>query len=146
MPYYFYLVHVIYFFYLTKINLFIFIPYPNQVYDKQRKKHFSVVTCVSCAMSCSEIFLSQDSVFQHSMGSTKKVFLVNTCLISQFGENVNSFNFLANALLRSRIDVSPAINLSEIFHSELYYPSHLIYLCFEQFPKMTIAFYFLLVC
>ena len=98
-------------------------------------------------MQChAEIFLSQDGVFQHSMGSTKKVFLVNTCLISQFGERVNSFNFLANALLRSGIDVSPAINFAEIFHSGLYYPSHLIYLFLEQFPNMTIAFYFLLVC
>ena len=43
--YYFYLVHVINYFYLTKINLFISIPYPNQVYDKQ-KKHFSVMSCV----------------------------------------------------------------------------------------------------
>ena len=28
------------------ICLFISIPYPNQVYDKQKKKHFSVVICV----------------------------------------------------------------------------------------------------
>ena len=37
LPYYSSLVHVFYNFYLTKINLFISIPYPNQVYDKQRK-------------------------------------------------------------------------------------------------------------
>ena len=48
--------------------------------------------------------------------------------------------------LKSGIDVSPTINLSEIFHSGLYYPSHLIYLFLEQFPNTTIAFYFLLVC
>ena len=33
LPYYLYLVHAIYYFYLTKINLFISIPYPNQGYD-----------------------------------------------------------------------------------------------------------------
>ena len=51
-------------------------------------------------------YLSQDGIFQRSMGSTKKKNccqscwqpLVNTCLISEFQENVNSFNFLANAL------------------------------------------------
>ena len=32
----FYLVHVIYYFYPTKISLSISIPYPNQVYDKQK--------------------------------------------------------------------------------------------------------------
>ena len=39
--------------------LFISIPYPNQVYDKQRKQHFSVVICVRCIMSCYKIFLFQ---------------------------------------------------------------------------------------
>ena len=34
---YFYLVYIIYYFYLTKINQFISISYPNQVYDRQRK-------------------------------------------------------------------------------------------------------------
>ena len=45
LPYYFSLLDYnslyfstnIYYFYLTKINLFIFIPYSNQVYDNQRK-------------------------------------------------------------------------------------------------------------
>ena len=46
--------------------------------------------------------------------------------------------------LKSGIDVSPAINLSEIFHSGFYYPSHLIYLFLEQFPNTAVAFYFLL--
>ena len=69
LPYYFYLVHVIYCFHLTKIDLFIFIPYPNQVYDKQRKKNLSGDLCV-LYMSCPEILLSQDGVFQHSMGYT----------------------------------------------------------------------------
>ena len=77
LPYYFYLVHVIYYFYLTKINRFISIPYPNHVYDKQRKNHFSVVICVCCAMSCSEIFFSQDGIFQCSIGSTKKKIVAN---------------------------------------------------------------------
>ena len=42
--------------------------------------------------------------------------------------------------LRSRIDVSPAINLSEIFHSGLCYSSHHIYLFLEQIPNTTIVF------
>ena len=104
-PYYFYLVHVMYYLYLTKINLFISIPYPNQVYDKE-KNISQWWFCVCCTMSCSEIFLSQDGVFQHSM--YQKNFLrsqswwrplVNTSLISQFQENVNSFSFLANTLI-----------------------------------------------
>ena len=39
----------------------------------------------------------------------------------------------------------PAINLSEIFHSGLYYSNYLIYLFLEQIPNTIIAFYFLLV-
>ena len=50
LPYYSSLVHVFCNFYLTKINLFISIPYPNQVYDKQRKKY----------LSCPEILIFQD--------------------------------------------------------------------------------------
>ena len=41
LSYCFYLVHVIYYFCLAKINLFISIPYPNQVYDKQKKAFLS---------------------------------------------------------------------------------------------------------
>ena len=46
LPYYFYLVHVIYYFCLAKINLFISIPYPNQVYAKQKKAFLSGDLCV----------------------------------------------------------------------------------------------------
>ena len=57
-------------------------------------------------MSYSEIFLSLDSVYQYYTGCPKKCSfcqtwwrpLVNTSLISQFRENVSTFNFLANAL------------------------------------------------
>ena len=45
------------------LSLYISIPHPNLVYDKQRKKHFSVVICLCCIMSWFEIFLSQDGVF-----------------------------------------------------------------------------------
>ena len=48
---------------LSNQNQSICISYPNQVYDKQRKKHFSVVICVCCIMSYSEIFLSEGGVF-----------------------------------------------------------------------------------
>ena len=72
-----------------------------------KKKHFSVVICVCCIMSCSEILLSLDSVFQRTGGTKKKNFLsptivqplVNTSVISQFRENVSHFNFLVNALI-----------------------------------------------
>ena len=67
LPYYSSLVHVFYNFYLTKINLFISIPYPNQVYDKQRKKY----------LSCPEILIFQDGALQGFMGCTKKIFVVN---------------------------------------------------------------------
>ena len=56
---------------LSDQNQSISIPYPSQVFDKQRKKHFSVVIVVCCIMSCSEIFLSQDGVFQCSACCTK---------------------------------------------------------------------------
>ena len=73
LPYYVYLVHVIYYFYLNKINLFISIP--DHKFMINKKKHISVVICVSWIMSCSDIFLSQDGVFQNSTGC-KKNFLV----------------------------------------------------------------------
>ena len=72
VPYYFYLVHAIYHFYLIKINLFLSIPYPNQVYDKEKKNFLAVI----CKTSCSEIFISQDGVLQRSVGCTKSFFLV----------------------------------------------------------------------
>ena len=53
-------------------KLIISIPHLNQVYDKQRKKHFSVVICLYCKMPCFEIFISQDSIFKRFTGFTKK--------------------------------------------------------------------------
>ena len=64
LSYCFYLVHVIYYFYLTKFNLSIYFYSISQVYDKQRKKHFSVVICMCSIMSCS-------GVCQNSMGCNK---------------------------------------------------------------------------
>ena len=114
---------LIYYFYLTKISLFISINYaflfhiPTKLMINTEKKHFSVVFF--------EIFLSQDDIFQSSMGCNKKNSccqawcqpLVNTGLISQFQENVISFNFMANALVNrgcfkciSSINLSPANN------------------------------------
>ena len=58
----------------------------SQVYDKQRKKHFSVMICVRCVMSCSEIFLSQDGVFQNSMCCNKKFFLL-PAMVATFGKH-----------------------------------------------------------
>ena len=79
----------------------------SQAMINKEKKHFSVAICVCCMMSCSEIFLSQDGIFQNSMCSNKKNFLLppmvvtfgkHNSLISQFWENVISFYFLANTL------------------------------------------------
>ena len=70
----------------------------QQTYNKQRKKHFSLVICLSCIMSIFEIFLSQDDILQRSTGCNKKNSCHQPSLISQFRENVISFNFLANAL------------------------------------------------
>ena len=81
LPYYFYLVHVIYYFYLTKTNLPIYFYSISQVYDKQRQNYFSVVICVFCIMSCSGIFLSQDGVFQYFTACSKKNFLVTSYII-----------------------------------------------------------------
>ena len=91
LPYYFYLVHGIYYYFLTKINLFISIPY---------------VIYVCFTMPCSEIFFSR-MVFSSILWIVPNNFfchqpwwqpLVNTRLVSQFWEDVSSFNFLANAL------------------------------------------------
>ena len=110
LPDYFYVVHFIYWFYLNKINLFISIPYPNQVYDKQRKKHFSVVICVCCAMSCSEIFLSQDGVFQRSMGSTKKKFLLPK-MVETFGKHLSNFPILRKQSTVLIFWLTPCLNM-----------------------------------
>ena len=63
----------------------------SQVYDKQRKKHFSVMICVCCIMSCSEIFVSQDVVFQNPMWCNNFFFLLPT-MVATFGEH-DSLNF-----------------------------------------------------
>ena len=52
-------------------------------------------------MSIFEIFLSQDDILQRSTGCNKKNSCHQPSLISQFRENVISFNFLANALYQS---------------------------------------------
>ena len=86
------------------IFLFISIPYPNQVYDKQRK-NISLWWFV-CCMSGHEIFFpgwyfpAFSRLYQKKFSCCQPLSrsLVNTSLISQFWENVRSFNFLANAL------------------------------------------------
>ena len=91
LPYHFYLVHVIYYLCLTKTNLFISIPYPNQVYEKQReKKHFSVVICVCCAMSCLETFLSHEWGFPAFYGLYQKNVLSPT-ILATFGKHFSNF-------------------------------------------------------
>ena len=70
LPYYFYLVHVIYYFYLTKINLFLFHVLTKFMINKE--KNILVVICVCCIMSCPEIFFSLDSIFQYSMVCMKR--------------------------------------------------------------------------
>ena len=42
-------------------------------------------------MSYSEIFLSQDGVFQRSIGSTKKKFLLPTMVVT-FGKHLSNFS------------------------------------------------------
>ena len=73
----------------NKCISFLFLPLFNMV---NIFINLSVVICVYCIMSCPEIFLSQDDIFQHSTGCTRKFFsfrkpwwqpLVSTGLISQ---------------------------------------------------------------
>ena len=67
----------------------------------------SVVICV-CCMSCPEIFFPKMAFSSILWVVPNKISfcqpwwrpLVNTCQISQFPENIISFNFLANALYR----------------------------------------------
>ena len=87
------------------IFLFISIPYPNQVYDKQRKNISQWwLVCVVCqAMKYffpGWHFPAFCRLYQKKFSCCQPLWwsLVNTSLISQFWENVRSFNFLANAL------------------------------------------------
>ena len=81
--------------------LIIFNRYPNQVYDKQRKKPFFVViVCVVCH-ALKNLFPRMTFCNVPWVVGKKNVLspaTVNASLISQFRENVVSFNFLANAL------------------------------------------------
>ena len=57
----------------------------------KEKKLFSVLICVCCIMSCSEIFLSQGGVFQHSTGCSK-IFFLSPTMVATLGKC--KFNFL----------------------------------------------------
>ena len=100
----FYLVHVILYFFATKINLSISIPYPNQVYDKERKKNIS--QCGLCVLYNAMLWNSPFPGFclyqkKFSCHQPWRWTLLNTNLITQFWEKVNSFNFLANTLFQN---------------------------------------------
>ena len=49
------------------------------------EKKLSVAICVCCILSFSEIFLSQDGIFQRSTGCTKKIFFLST-MVATFGK------------------------------------------------------------
>ena len=66
---------------------------PTKFMIHKEKKHFSVVICVLYKYFFPWI------AFSSVLRVTPKKILVNTSLISQFRENVSSFDFLANALL-----------------------------------------------
>ena len=78
-------------------------------------------------MSCSEIFLSQDGIFQHSTDCARFFFLLSTVvtifgkhrLISQFLENVSSLDFLPNALFshQSTTDCTAQTLLTETLNT-----------------------------
>ena len=87
-------------------KVFISVPYPNHVHNNNNKKNISVVICLCCIMTCFE-FCFPRMVFssilwvvarKNSCCQSWWQTLVNTCLISQFGENVISFNFLIKVL------------------------------------------------
>ena len=99
LTYHFYLVPVIYYVYLAKtVFLFTSIRYPNQFYDKQRKRFLHGDLCVLYVMLWNISFPGWR--FSTFSGCSKKTWwpLVNACLMSQYQENVIRFNFLANAL------------------------------------------------
>ena len=82
--------------------VFISIPYPRQVYDKQRKSISQWrFVCALCVMSCFEIVPCEEIFCAKFFFYCRKPWwwpVVNTSLISQSWENVSSFNFLANTL------------------------------------------------
>ena len=117
LPYYLYLVHIIYYLYLTKTNLSISISYLNRICDKQRKKTFLCVDlCVLHNVMLWNIsFPGWWMVFSKVLLVVAKYFsfhqlwwqsLVNGSLISQFRKSNISFNFQANTLA---FTASPAL-------------------------------------
>ena len=60
------------------------------LWEAKEKKHFSVVICVCCAMSCLETFLSHEWGFQRSMGCTKKKIL-SPIMLATFGKHFSNF-------------------------------------------------------
>ena len=94
LPCYFYLVHVIYYFYLTKIYLFLFHILIRFMINKKKTFLNGDLYVLYNVKLCY-------GVFQCSVRCTKKNVLLPglwLTLISQFQENVNSFNFLAKVL------------------------------------------------
>ena len=86
LPYYFYLVHVFYDFYLTKINLFISMPCPNQVNDKL----FCVCVCVCvCVYVCVCVLCYAIKYFFPKMAfsSVLQVAPKNVFLVANHGGN-----------------------------------------------------------
>ena len=99
LPYYYLLLLLLYY-YLPQINLPIYF-YSNQVYDKQRK-NLSPWRFVCDVCHALKNFFPMMAFCNITRVVGKKIFLsptmVNASLISQFRENVVSFNFRANTL------------------------------------------------
>ena len=70
--------------YPKSICLFISSPYPNQVYDKE-KTFLNGDLCVCCIMSCSEIFIFLNGVFQCPLGCNKKG--LSPTMVGAFGKH-----------------------------------------------------------
>ena len=121
----FYFAHVICYIYLTKINLSIYLYYFYSIFPPTlwwtKKKTCLVVIYVYWIIFCSEIFLSQDDIFQLSTGCTKKILvanhggkaLANTNVISQFRENSN-FHFLINTLIKMLLFLTIMVSIANI--------------------------------
>ena len=71
-------------------SIYLFLYHIPTKFMIEKKKHFSVVICVCCIISCSETILSGDGISQCSAGCTNFFFLSPT-LVATFGKYYSKF-------------------------------------------------------
>ena len=93
----FYIISLCYLLLLSNQNQSSSFPYPNQVYDKQRKKHFSVVIWVCCALK----YLFPRMAFSIFLWVVPKYFFLLPTIVATFGKNWSNFAILTTSAVFS---------------------------------------------